>query len=153
MQKARDSGLSLLGLQTEARLRTRPEKEGAQMEWHITIPGDPATKKNSSEIYVNKGKRFIMPSQRFRDYQELALWFIPKLQIDFPVNIKCEYFRRTKARVDLVNLLEATDDILQVAGAITNDDWRVVAGHDGSRVFFDKENPRTEITITTMEER
>lgn len=122
------------------------------MEWKIVIPGNPATKKNSSEIYVNNGRRFVMPSQRFRDYQDMALWFVPQYGIDVPVNIKCLYYRQTKARVDLVNLLEATDDILQVGGAITNDDWRVVAGHDGSRVLFDKENPRVEITITTMEE-
>ena len=122
------------------------------MEWHITIPGNPATKKNSPEIYVNNGRRFVMPSERFREYQEMALWFVPRLQLNVPVNIKCLYYRETKARVDLDNLLVATDDILQAGGAIVNDDWRVVAGHDGSRVFFDKNNPRVEITITTMEE-
>ena len=79
-------------------------------------------------------------------------WFVPKLGIDYPVNIKCVYYRETKGVVDLVNLLEATDDILQKFGAITSDCYKVVAGHDGSRVLFDKKNPRVEITITRMEE-
>ena len=120
----------------------------------ITIPGNPATKKNNNQIHVNPstGKRFIAPSQRYKEYEELCGWFVPKLGIDYPVNIKCVYYRETKARVDLVNLLEATDDILQTFGCITQDDWHVIAGHDGSRVLFDKKNPRVEITITRMEE-
>lgn len=119
----------------------------------FSIPGNPATKKNSSEIYLNPktGKRFITPSTRYKEYEEMCGWFVPKLGIDYPVNIKCVYFRETKARVDLTNLLEATDDILQKFGCITQDDWRVVAGHDGSRILFDKNNPRVEITITKME--
>lgn len=119
----------------------------------FTIPGNPATKKNSSEIYLNPktGKRFITPSTRYKEYEDMCGWFVPKLWIDYPVNIKCVYYRETKARVDLTNLLEATDDILQKFGCITQDDWRVVAGHDGSRVLFDAKNPRVEITITRME--
>ena len=118
----------------------------------FSIPGNPATKKNNNQIYVNPqtGKRFIAPSERYKEYEEMCGWFVPKLGIDYPVNIKCVYYRETKARVDLVNLLEATDDILQKYGAITNDDWHVIAGHDGSRVLFDKKNPRVEITITKM---
>jgi len=118
------------------------------------IPGNPATKKNNNQIFINPqtGKRFVAPSQRYREYEEMCRWFVPKLGIDYPVNIKCVYYRETQARVDLVNLLEATDDILQKFGTITQDDWRVVAGHDGSRVLFDKKNPRVEITITKMEE-
>jgi Holliday junction resolvase RusA-like endonuclease len=53
----------------------------------------------------------------------------------------------TKRRVDLVNLLEATCDVLVKYKVISDDNSRVVASHDGSRVFYDKENPRTEIFI------
>ena len=118
----------------------------------ITIPGNPATKKNSSEIHINSktGQRFVAPSTRFKEYQDMALWFVPRMEIDYPVNIKCVYYRETKARVDLTNLLEATDDILVKGGTIKDDDWRIVAGHDGSRVLFDKANPRVEITIERM---
>lgn len=119
----------------------------------FTIPGNPATKKNSNQIFVNPttGKRFVAPSQRYKEYEEMCGWFVPKLGIDYPVNIKCLYYRDSKARVDLVNLLEATDDILQKFGCITQDDWKVVAGHDGSRVLYDKKNPRVEITIERLE--
>jgi Holliday junction resolvase RusA-like endonuclease len=63
------------------------------------------------------------------------------------VNIKCLYYMGTRRKVDLVNLLEATCDILTDAGVIADDNSRIVAGHDGSRVLYDKDRPRVEIEI------
>lgn len=56
----------------------------------------------------------------------------------------------TKRRVDLVNLLEATCDILVHYGVLADDNSSIVAGHDGSRVLHDKERPRVEVTITEI---
>ena len=67
-----------------------------------------------------------------------------------PVNVRCLFYMPTKRRVDLVNLLEAVDDILTHYGIIDDDDMLHVGGHDGSRIFFDKENPRTEIYISPL---
>ena len=53
----------------------------------------------------------------------------------------------TKRRVDLLNLLEATMDILVHAGILADDNSSIVVGHDGSRVLYDKGNPRAEIYI------
>ena len=44
------------------------------------------------------------------------------------------------------------DDILVAAGILQDDNSSIVMGHDGMRVYYDKENPRTEITITPFEE-
>ena len=52
----------------------------------------------------------------------------------------------TKARPDLLNLEQATADILQKAGVIEND--KNIYSFDGSRIAgVDKANPRTEIII------
>ena len=75
---------------------------------------------------------------------------MPKLGIDYPVNIRYTFYREKKIRVDLTNLLESLDDILQEGGAITDDSWKVVGGHDGSRIEFDKQNPRVEVEITKL---
>lgn len=56
----------------------------------------------------------------------------------------------SRRRVDLVNLLEGTCDILVDAGILEDDNSNIVAGHDGSRVLYDKDNPRCEILITAM---
>ena len=52
---------------------------------------------------------------------------------------------------DLTNLLEAIDDILVSYGVLSDDNFTVIVSHDGSRVYIDKENPRTEITIESIE--
>ena len=52
----------------------------------------------------------------------------------------------TKARPDLLNLEQATADILEKARVIEND--KNIVSFDGSRIAgIDKENPRTEIII------
>lgn len=58
----------------------------------------------------------------------------------------------TRRVVDLVGLLQAVDDVMVHYGTIKDDNSRIVAGHDGSRVIYDKERPRTEIEITRMED-
>lgn len=56
-----------------------------------------------------------------------------------------------KRKVDLANLIEATCDILVKAGVLADDNSHIVAAHDGSRVDYDKKNPRVEIWIEEME--
>ena len=118
-----------------------------------TIYGDPVTKKNSARI-VNVGKYpRVLPSKAYLQYRADAIAQITgakRLHIASPVNLKVVYYMRTKRRVDLVNLLEATCDILVDAGVLDDDNSRIVVGHDGSRVEYDKQNPRAEITITPM---
>ena len=114
---------------------------------HLTIPISPVTKKNSQQIVMVKGRPIIMPSQRYRSYERACEPFLEELSIDYPITLACHYYMPTKRRVDLVNLLEATCDVLVKYKVISDDNSRVVASHDGSRVFYDKENPRTEIFI------
>lgn len=121
----------------------------------IIIFGNPASKKNSQRIIrLKNGRPCIRPSERFCAYQEAAGWFIPQKAregIDRPVNVKCVYYMQTRRRVDLVNLLEATCDILVHYGVLADDNSNIVVSHDGSCVRYSKENPRVEIEITDIE--
>lgn len=93
-----------------------------------------------------------MPSEQFEMYERDCLWQIPakaKQRIDTPVNVQCVYYMPTRRRVDLVNLLEATNDILVDAGVLADDNCKIIAAQDGSRVDHDKHNPRVEITISS----
>lgn len=122
------------------------------MNIRFTIKLPPISKKNSQQILINRatGRPFAMPSKQYKEYEKDALWFIPKVEapIICPVNIKCLFYMPTRRRVDLTNLLEAVDDIMVKAGLLADDCYTIVESHDGSRVFVDKENPRTEIEIT-----
>lgn len=123
----------------------------------ITIKEPPVTKKNSQQILVNRatGRAFISPSKRYKEYEKACAKWLPKMEepIDYPVNVMCVYWMQTKRKVDLCNLLEATCDVLVKHGVIADDNSTIVVAHDGSRVGYDKDNPRTEIVITSMEGR
>lgn len=122
---------------------------------HITIPLAPISKKNHNQIIWNKAKkrRMVIPSKQYKIYEEACAAFImqiPFSTIDCPVNVKCEYYMPTKRKVDLVNLEEATLDILVKYGILADDNSNIVASMDGSRVLYDKSAPRTEIEIEVL---
>ena len=58
-----------------------------------------------------------------------------------------------RRRTDLNNLLEAVTDLLVHAGILADDHYGIVVSHDGSRCYVDRDNPRTEITITHIAEQ
>lgn len=120
----------------------------------LTLYGDPRTKKNSPRIMQGHGgRRYVAPSAAFEEYQTACLWQIraPPEPISARVNVRCVYYMKTARRVDLANLIEATTDILVKARVLEDDNSKVVAAHDGSRVELDRKNPRVEIEIEGME--
>lgn len=95
----------------------------------------------------------VIPSKEYKKYEKDCAEFIDALpfqKFDCPVNVECHYYMPTRRRVDLVNLQEATLDVLVKYGILLDDNSNIVASMDGSRVFYDKENPRTEIEITEL---
>lgn len=127
------------------------------MTYHYTIPGAPITKKNHQMIRVNRktGKPFVGQSKRYVEYESTASYFLqpkPPNPIDYPVTVRCTYYMPTHRRVDMTNLMAATHDILTTYHILADDNRDVVASVDGSRVLYDKQNPRVEITIEPLGE-
>lgn len=129
-------------------------------EIRYTIKGDPRTKKNHQMI-AGAGpkctacgkhrKQWIKQSDSHDNYAELAKWQlrpIPPRPIECMVNVKCLFYMETRRRVDQLNLLATIDDLLVEMKILADDNSRIVVGHDGSRVLYDPDNPRVEITIT-----
>ena len=117
----------------------------------IEVLLEPVTKKNSQRIVNNGSRPFIIPSKAYKQYEKDAKWFLPPLGVDYRVNVRCLFYMKTHRRVDLTNLLEAIDDVMVKAGTLKDDNCNIVAGHDGSRVLYDKERPRTEIYFEEIE--
>lgn len=124
----------------------------------IVIPLPPVTKKNSQRIIRVNGRPVIIPSAKYTAYERQAMNLIHeytggiKPKIGTPCNVECKFYMPTHRRCDLNNLLEAATDTLVRAGILEDDNSLIVAAHDGSRVLYDKENPRTVINITAMKE-
>lgn len=122
--------------------------------YKIEIPGNPVTKKNSQRIAKDKnGKPHILQSKQYTAYEVRCLNFLKRcklpagLPIHEPVTVTCRYFMKSRRRVDLVNLIEATMDILVRAGILADDNSTIVTSHDGSKVQYDEKKPRAEIYI------
>lgn len=121
------------------------------------IKGDPVTKKNSGRIVRYGQRAAIRPSKQYEAYSKDAIKQLqaqkrPSEPLSEPITVKTTYYMRTRRRVDIANLLNATHDILQDAGIIADDCRDIIASVDGSRVYYDKENPRAEITILPYKE-
>jgi len=118
----------------------------------FTIPFPPITKKNHQQIRRNfkTGKPFIAQSEQYIAYEKACMLAINgayRKNIDYPVNLTALFYMPTARRVDLVNLIEALQDILVRAGVLTDDNSKIIASTDGSRVLFDRDHPRTEVEI------
>ena len=123
--------------------------------YRATIGIPPVSKKNSQRIVFNqkRGVHFIKPSVAYERYERDALRLLHPLDhpISAPVNVKCVFYMATRRRVDLTNLLEAADDVLVKRGILLDDHSGIIVSHDGSRVLYDRERPRTEIEIEEVE--
>ena len=122
---------------------------------NFTIVGRPATKKNSSRIFLNKrtGARFIAPSQYATDWSftacvQLAHQKADCLGLAVPLNLRALIYR-DRAVGDIGNYLAAICDALQDSGAVVNDKW--ITQFDGSRLLIDRIVPRVEIYLSFVE--
>lgn len=124
------------------------------------IPVHPVSKKNSQQIITlkmkyGKSRNIIIPSKKYKEFEAECMPFLHQVKtqagvIDFPVNMAVSFYVSKKLKYDLTNLLEAIDDAAVKSGLILDDNRDIIAGHDRSRVFYDKFNPRIEVTITEM---
>ena len=121
------------------------------------IPVEPRTKKNSQNIFMNKktGRAFISTSAAYKAYDAAAGKYLDglmKTPVNVPVEVTARFYMKTRRRVDLTNLMEALHDILVKHKVLADDNSQVVVSVDGSRVLYDKDNPRTEFEIKELME-
>lgn len=123
------------------------------------IPLDPRTKKNHQTIagtgpacYVcgKRAKQFIRQGHANTKYAAEAAKYLhpkPAKPIDGTVQIVYRLYMQTQRKVDDLNLYGALDDILVHEKILSDDNIRIIRSRDGSRVQYDKANPRAEIYI------
>ena len=118
----------------------------------FTLPVRPATKKNSGQIITVGGYPRLIPSKQYLQFEKDCQPYFKRVlnqvgQITYPVNLKAVFYTETKRKIDLPNLLNALDDAMVKSTLIIDDNRDIIAAHDGSRVYCDKNNPRIEIEI------
>ncbi len=141
----------------------------------FTLPIRPVTKKNSPRIIWKRTQKpyqikigkfviatlmyrpLIIPSEANEVFEKESLQYFAHVKnqigtINYPINVKAIFYRDTMRRVDLTNSCEALDDAMVHAELLIDDNRDIIAGHDGSRVYHDKVNPRIEIEITELKD-
>lgn len=124
----------------------------------LTILGVPRVKKNNQQVVLARSKtgkyypkKVDTPAYKrwHKNSIDQILKQKPSLEIDFPVNLACRFYMDTTQKVDLSALYEGIQDVLVELNVLEDDNYTIVASHDGSFVAVDKANPRMEITITS----
>ena len=117
----------------------------------FTIPITPVTKKNHGQIIMCHGKPIMLPSKPYQQYEKDCKIFLPHGDpIEKPINVKATYYMPTRRKIDLINLHSALHDVLVKHKVIVDDNASIIVSTDGSRVEYDKANPRTDVEITEM---
>jgi Holliday junction resolvase RusA-like endonuclease len=128
----------------------------------ITIPGSIRSKKNSKRIYARGRFKKVLPSKAYeiweKQAQQIVRYFLygyhmeTKGRIDYgfeppltcPIHIEAHFYCKGPLP-DLSGALESCGDMLE--GILYEND-KQICSWDGSRVWHDKDNPRTEIKVT-----
>lgn len=143
-------------------LKEPPELKQAPL-WAATLYGDPRTKKNSMRIAGGKAKcprcgkpvkQWLVQSAQHDSFTREASRQIipPERPIDRPVSCRYVFYTQTRRKVDGLNLEATIDDLLVRCHVLADDNSRIVIDHDGSRVRYDPDRPRVEITIYPSDE-
>jgi len=117
----------------------------------IRIPLMCRSKKNSQQIFRNRktGKPYISQSDLYKEFEKNCGYFLNryKTNIDYPINLKCTFYVPDRRKRDIVNLLNAIQDILVKYGVIADDNYQIVNSVDGSRIIYEKGREETIIEI------
>ena len=120
----------------------------------IKIPLMCRSKKNSQEIHINcrTGKPFVSQGKLYKQFEKECGYYLFKYKknISTPVNLKCTFYVKDKRKRDIVNLLNAIQDILVKYGVIADDNYNIVQSVDGSRIIYEKGREETIIEIKEM---
>lgn len=120
----------------------------------IKIPLQCRSKKNSQQILINSrtGKPFVSQSKLYKDFERECGYFLNKYKtnISYPINLKCTFYVKDKRKRDIVNLLNAIQDILVKYNIIADDNYNIVKSVDGSRIIYEKGREETIIEIAKM---
>jgi len=116
----------------------------------IVLLGEPRVKKNTSVKYGVRSK----PYQKWHNAALIQMIGKQPLTGPWPVLLHVHFYMKTRRKFDCSNMVEGCQDVLQETGVIPNDDYmhiRPVFHGDFGGVTVDPGNPRTVLTITTVD--
>lgn len=124
--------------------------------YKIEIPLLCRSKKNSQQVLINSKthRPFISQSKLYKEFERQCWAYLrdySDLLIDYPINLKCTFIVPDKRKRDIVNLLNAVQDILVKYHVLKDDNYNIVSSLDGTQIIYKKGLVKTIIEITKKE--
>lgn len=120
------------------------------MEYKATIQGTPVSKSNAYRIITIGGHASLTKTTAMKRYEESFLWQVGSIR-DANISVPFEFYLDVyfpSKRSDLDGCLKGILDCLQKAKVIKNDNNCCLIK---ARKFIDKDNPRIEFKLVTIE--
>lgn len=120
------------------------------MVYEGKVAGTPVSKSNSYRIITINGHASLTKTKAMKEYEEKFLWQVGAIRdanINVPFEFHIDVYFPSK-RSDLDGMLKGVMDCLQKANVIKNDNNCCLIH---ARKFIDKENPRIEFKIITID--
>lgn len=121
----------------------------------IIIPINPRSKKNSQQIVFNKKTKraMVIQNKNYTQFEKDCKPFMPILDkpIDYPINLRVDFYVCDARKRDIANYIEAIQDILVKYKILKDDNYNIVASIDGCSMQINRDYPHCEILITQKE--
>lgn len=114
------------------------------------IEGNTPSKKNDRTIGVRNGRVFNVPSKRYREWHDSAMWQLKgmkNLKLKPPYSITYSFWFKDRRKHDLDNAQASVNDLLKDAGVIEDDDSKMLVETHCYYKGVSKEVPRVKIEI------
>jgi Holliday junction resolvase RusA-like endonuclease len=115
-------------------------------EIKLTLPGSIRSKKNSKRIFARGRFKTVLPSKGYCEWESAVRRELTRFEgraLICPVSVEAHIHYKGQ-QPDLSGALESIGDALE--GLVWVNDKQIMSW-DGSRLYHDLDNPRTEITV------
>ena len=112
------------------------------------IEGQVVPKKNQRQVFVKGGRLMNIPSKRYKEWHDQAMWQLKGVRsFNPPYEIIMTFWFKDKRRRDLDNVQASVLDLLQDAEIIKDDDAKLLTRITAIYGGVSKEAPRVKIEI------
>ena len=113
-----------------------------------------ASKKNSRMLVHSNGRSFLLPSERYREWEKnaksvISLYGHPAAPFK-AARLSIRIYHGDAVRRDTNNATQGIQDVLVEMGVIEDDNWMVIGSPEVSH-FIDVTDPRMEVDVLETE--
>ena len=112
------------------------------------LEGAVPSKKNSRQIFANHGRIVNIPSKKYKEWHDQAMWQLKGFgELKPPYEIIMTFWMKNNRRSDLDNKMASVLDLLQDAKIIEDDCWQKLTSIKAQVGGIDKSMPRVKVEI------